>query len=81
MNLVVQTAFPGDLILSVALLKGVRQRHKADFLGLVCRRGLGELFLRLQLVDYVFEIEHGVLSFESAKLSAISLTVLRRLVV
>lgn len=59
LNLVVQTAFPGDLILSTALLKRVRAQHPGEGLALVGRKGLGDLFLKLGLVDRYFEIEKG----------------------
>lgn len=55
----VQTAFLGDLLLSVPLLKWIRKTNPETSLGLVCRKGLGSTFLRLGLVDYVWEIQKG----------------------
>lgn len=59
LNLVVQTAFLGDLLLSIPLLKKCRELWPQHKLGLVCRKGLGDFFLKTQLVDQVFEIEKG----------------------
>lgn len=57
MQLVFQTAFIGDLLLGSALLKQIRQLWPNDPIGLVCRKGCGDLFLRLQLADEVFEVD------------------------
>lgn len=56
-NLVIQTAFLGDLLLAIPLLKRIKQLRPASPLYLVCRKGLGRLMLDLRLVDRVFEIE------------------------
>ncbi len=57
-NLVIQTAFLGDLLLSIPLLKRIKQQTNHP-LALVCRHGLGEFFLKTKLVDSVFEIQKG----------------------
>ena len=57
-NLVIQTAFLGDLLLSIPLLKRIKASHQEP-LALVCRHGLGEFFLKTKLVDSVFEIQKG----------------------
>lgn len=59
LNLVVQTAFLGDLLLSIPLLKKCRELWPQHKLALVCRKGFGDLFLKTNLVDQVFEIEKG----------------------
>lgn len=59
LNLVVQTAFLGDLLLSIPLLKKCRELWPQHKLALVCRKGLGDFFLKTHLVDQVFEIEKG----------------------
>ena len=56
-QLVIQTAFLGDLILSIPLLKKIKQRFPDDQLILVCKSGLGEFFLKEKIVDQVFEIK------------------------
>ncbi|QDK45106.1 glycosyltransferase family 9 protein [Bdellovibrio sp. ZAP7] len=59
LNLVVQTAFLGDLLLAIPLLKRCRQIWPDHKLGLVCRKGFGDFFLKTHLVDHVFEIKKG----------------------
>lgn len=56
-NLVFQTAFPGDVFLSIPLLKRMRVWTPEADLVLACRPGLGEFFLRHGLVDRVIEID------------------------
>jgi heptosyltransferase-2 len=56
-HLVFQTAYPGDLFLSIPLLKRIRQWSGGkDPVALVCRPGLGDFFLREKLVEEVFEV-------------------------
>jgi heptosyltransferase-2 len=59
LNLVVQTAFLGDLLLSIPLLKQCKAQWPNHQLALVCRNGLGEFFLKTGIVDHVFEIKKG----------------------
>lgn len=58
-NLIIQTAFLGDLLLSIPLIKRCRQQWPEDKVYLVCRKGFGSLFLQLGLVDRCFEISKG----------------------
>ncbi len=58
-NILVQTAFLGDLLLSIPLMRSLRSLWPEQKLFLVCRKGLGEFFLKTQLVDQVFEISKG----------------------
>ena len=55
----VQTAFLGDLILSLPTLKRMRNLWPNDKIILVCRKGIGDLFLKLQLADEVLEVKKG----------------------
>lgn len=57
MNLVIQTAFLGDLILAIPLLQKIRMIHPETSLGIVCKKGLGTFLLDEKIVDHVFEIE------------------------
>lgn len=59
LNLVIQTAFLGDLLLSIPLLKEIRAMYPQDQLGLVCRKGFGDFFIKTGLVDHCFEIQKG----------------------
>lgn len=52
----VQTAFLGDLILSLPTLKRLKQLYPQDEVILICRKGFGDFFLKLQVVDQCFEI-------------------------
>ena len=54
--LVIQTAFLGDLLLSIPLLKGIRRIYPNSHLQLVCRAGLGSILLDLGLVDEFHEV-------------------------
>jgi heptosyltransferase-2 len=55
----IQTAFLGDLLLSVPALKNLRQQFKDCEVTLVCRQGVGQLFKDLKLVENVYEIKKG----------------------
>jgi heptosyltransferase-2 len=57
--LVIQTAFPGDLYLSLPLLKQTRRFFPKAKIHLMCRQGLGETFLKEGLVDSLCEIKKG----------------------
>jgi heptosyltransferase-2 len=58
-NVLIQTAFLGDLLLSIPLMKKIKARWPDQKLFLVCRKGIGEFFLKTELVDGVFEIRKG----------------------
>ena len=55
--LVVQTAFLGDLLLTVPLFKYLKSTFPQSEITLVARKGFGSLFKELLLVDRVFEIQ------------------------
>lgn len=52
-NLVFQTAFIGDVLLSIPLMKAIREYYPNDELFLFCRKELRELFDAYDLVDKV----------------------------
>ena len=57
---VVQTAFLGDLLLSIPLLKTLKSNFPEHKLILVCRKEFQSLFLNLLLVDYAFGIKKNL---------------------
>ncbi len=68
----IQTAFLGDLLLSVPTLKNLRQNFANAEITLVCRQGIGSLFKDLDLVDRVFEIKKGDANSYSAVKKSVS---------
>ena len=56
-HLIFQTAFPGDLFLSIPLIKRLRVWDKKSEIVLACRPGLGEFFKKYGLVQEVVEID------------------------
>lgn len=54
--LVVQTAFLGDVLLGIPLLKVLRARTKGRLV-LLCRKGVGRFFTEAGLVDEVIEVD------------------------
>ncbi len=54
--LVIQTAFLGDVLLSIPLLERVKQYYPDSKLTLLCRKGLGEIFRELKICDEVIEL-------------------------
>ena len=56
-NLVIQTAFLGDLILSVPTLRRIKEIYPNDNLIVVCKNGLGDFLLKERIVDEVIEVE------------------------
>jgi heptosyltransferase-2 len=58
-NVLIQTAFLGDLLLSIPLMKKMKTLWPEQKLILICRKGIGEFFTKTQLVDEVFEIKKG----------------------
>jgi heptosyltransferase II len=55
MILYIQTAFLGDLLLSVPALKRLRKIYPDQEIHLLCRKGLGDFFVKEQLVDKVID--------------------------
>ncbi len=58
-NVVVQTAFIGDLFLSIPLLIRLKKTNPLNQTVLVCKKGLKEIFLKWKIVDFVLEVEKG----------------------
>ena len=56
-HVIVQTAFIGDLFLSIPFLQRLRKTNPQHQLILVCKKSLGEVFLQEKLVDEVIEVE------------------------
>lgn len=56
-NLVIQTAFLGDLILSIPTLKRIKVLFPAEKLIILCKQGLGEFLLTEKIVDEIIEVE------------------------
>lgn len=57
--LVVQTAFLGDLLLAIPLLKQIRKHWPEHKISLVCRSGLGAVLESLNVIDTAFEVKKG----------------------
>lgn len=55
----IQTAFLGDLILSIPSLNLLRKRFPKAEIHVLCRKGIGGLVKELAVADQVFEIEKG----------------------
>lgn len=53
----VQTAYIGDLLLSIPTLRTLRKLFPSHQLALLCRSGLGSFFQELGLIDRLFEID------------------------
>jgi len=67
----VQTAFLGDVLLSVPFLKNWNYLLDGKKI-LICRKGVGSLFKELELVDQVIEIEKSKSSTYDAALKQLS---------
>jgi heptosyltransferase II len=55
MILYIQTAFLGDLLLSVPTLKKIKSLYPEKVLHVICRKGLGAFLLKEGLADQVFD--------------------------
>jgi heptosyltransferase-2 len=55
----IQTAFIGDLFLSLPTLQQIRSTYPEHKIILVCKKGLSEYFIKENKVDVAFEIEKG----------------------
>ena len=56
---VINTAFLGDLVLTIPFLNLLKKKYPNSIISLVCKKGIGDLFLKLKLVDFVFEVQKG----------------------
>lgn len=57
--LLIQTAFLGDLLLTIPLLKQLRKIRPQSKIHLVCRKGLGPVIKALGYIDEIHEIQKG----------------------
>lgn len=55
----IQTAFIGDLFLSLPTLQQIRNAYPEHQIILVCKKGLSEYFIKENKVDVAFEVEKG----------------------
>jgi heptosyltransferase II len=55
-NLLIQTAYLGDLLLAIPLIKGIKRLSKEP-LELVARRGFADIFKDSELVDVIYEVD------------------------
>ena len=58
-HLYLQTAFLGDLLLSIPTLKALRDWDKEAEITLLCRKGLGFYMKKLGLVQHIIEVDKG----------------------
>lgn len=56
-NLVIQTAFLGDLILAIPTLRRIKEIFPQDKLIVVCKQGLGDFLLKEKVADGIVEIK------------------------
>lgn len=72
-NLLIQTAFIGDLLLSIPLARRLRENYPEHELHLLCRHGQGEIFLLTGLVDKIIEVNKSQKkSWKKARLEVLS---------
>jgi heptosyltransferase-2 len=70
-HLVFQTAYPGDLFLSIPLLKSIKDWDPQSAIVLACRPGLGEFFKKSGLVSEVIEVDKKNVAGRRAALAAL----------
>lgn len=56
---VINTAFLGDLVLTIPFLVLLKLKFTRAHIALVCKQGIGDFFLRLKLVDEIYEVQKG----------------------
>ncbi len=56
-NLIIQTAFLGDLVLAIPLMRQTANLFPDDRLVVVCRKGLAGALLDLQFIDEIIEVD------------------------
>jgi len=54
---IIQTAFLGDVLLSIPLLKQIKSFYPDSEVTLVCKKGLSEIFQRLKLCEKFVEVD------------------------
>lgn len=70
-HVIIQTAFIGDLFLSIPFLQRLRILSPQHKLILICKKGLGEVFLQEGFVDEVIEVEKNARDSYRAALVAL----------
>lgn len=58
-QVVIQTAFIGDVFLSILFFNHLKKIYPHDSIVLVCKKGVADFFLQEGLVDQIIEIEKG----------------------
>lgn len=56
---VINTAFLGDLILTIPFLSLLKKKYPKSHIALVCKKGIGDFFIKLNIVDDVLEVQKG----------------------
>lgn len=69
---VINTAFLGDLVLTIPFLVLLKQKFPRVKISLVCKQGVGDFFLKLNLVDEVHEVQKGVVDTYARAAEAIN---------
>lgn len=80
-NLIVQTAFIGDLLLSIPLIRNTQNLFPEDRVVLLCRKGFGAFFKSSGLVDDVIEIEKSNAKSYAAALAQLQGLSIRHVIV
>lgn len=57
--LFIQTAFLGDVLLTIPSLRRLKVKYPGAQISLITRKGLGEILKKLNLVDNVYEVDKG----------------------
>ncbi len=78
-NLVIQTAFLGDLILAVPTLRRIKNILPEEPLIVLCKKGLGQFLIQQKIADQIIEIEKSNSESYSQALSLISQIEVRNL--
>lgn len=58
-HVVIQTAFIGDLFLSIPTLIRLKRQSPQHQIILVCKKGLKDFFIKNNIVDHAFEVQKG----------------------
>ena len=56
---VIQTAFLGDLILSIPFFQALNKQYPQHRLILICKKNLGEFLLKESIIDAFYEVQKG----------------------
>ncbi|MBL7545833.1 MAG: glycosyltransferase family 9 protein [Bdellovibrionaceae bacterium] len=56
---VINTAFLGDLVLTISFISVLKQKFPQAKIILVCKKGIGDFFLKLKMVDEIQEVQKG----------------------